>query len=589
MSSMNVKLLVGLVVIGFVLASGAWLFLANSGKASSVTKCPTLMVAGGETQTGDIVVGESETRTIENESFILEGNIIINSGGTLTIRNSDITVNSHYKNQYWVYVYSNATLLVENSILREGPVSGLAHMGSFGGISDFRQGETLISPEGQAAQVILRNTTSELRIGPGPDSTVTLDSSYLSILAWRSFPSVRTTVMSSNINVVHMWLYGETEENVELSGISGGENQSTHLSVEGAVLDIENTSVGSYSVALWVAYGDTKCKKNLTVKNSALYEIFAVFPIGSYVRLWNMAPGSFENWNIYDSMEGNGVPWNLNLINTTITKWKLDFHGVTEIENSNFHLDTWGNASVTVRNSTVILHHTRGGRVKFVNTLISCRPDLPASMRFLYQPDTTGPNPSYVYEFENSTLGPYAELDLTDDNIHCTFKGELSVQISSDQVHWFGGTVKREFPAVVWKENNGPLANIQLTLLGPDNVQVWSGQTNENGRTTFELTFSKDNYMEEFTLNAAVENENLTTRVKFLTSTPILLSATAPTPPQTPTSTPTLSPTTTTTSPTTTTPTTPPPAETTWIWVGVGIAIVVIIAVVALVLTRKGK
>ncbi len=481
-----------------------------------------LQAAEENVQWGDIVVNDGGVHVIEDQTFVLEGNIIVDSG-TLIIRNSDVTLNSHYKNQYWVRVYSNATFLVENSILREGPVSGLSHCGNFGGIDDFRMGETVISPEGDNAQVILRNSTSELRIGPGPDSIITLEYSYLSILAWRSLPSVRTTVTNSSIKMVHMWLWGDTEENIELSGIGGGENQRTHLVVEGAVLDIENTSVGSYSVSLWVAYGNTSCRKNLTVRDSTLDEIFAVFPIGSNIRLWNMAPGYFENWNIYDSMDGSGVPWNLNLINTTITKWKLDFHGVTEIENSNFHLDTWGNASVTVRNSTIILHHTRGGRVKLVNTLISCRPDLPASMRFLYQPDQSGPNPPYVYEFENSTLGPNAELDITDDNICCTFRGELAVQISPDQVHWFGGTVEREYPVFVLDENGAPVLGAQVSL-SSDDSQLWSGATDENGRVSFNLKFGKDNYLENFVLQATVDNEDVQQEVGFLTSTPVLLS-----------------------------------------------------------------
>lgn len=526
--AMKNKMIASICLIAIFSVSGAWLFLANSGKTPSVAKYPTFTAASDETRTGDLVVGGGETRTIEGERFILEGNIIVNSGGTLVIRNSDVTVNSHYKNQYSVDVYSNATLLVENSILREGPVPGIPSFGSFGGISDFRSGETVVRPHGDSAQLIMRNSSSELRVAPHEGSTVTIESSYLGILPWKTGPSIKTRVTNSSIQMIDMWFTGGVDENKEFSGLTGGSNQNFHLeSAENAALDIENTWVKNYYVALWEVYGERDIRKHITLKDSNIGVIFAVFPVGSDIKLRNMKPGLFSNWNIYDSMEGSGVPWTLNLINTTLDRWKLDFHGVAEIENSNFHLDTWGEASVTVRNSTMILHHSRGGYVKLVDTVISNRSDLPASVRLIYQPDITGPNPPYVYDFENSTLGPYADLEFTDDNIHCTFKGELSVLISPDRVHWFGGTVDREYPVRVLRKNGAPLAGVNVALVKSDNTQLWSGVTNENGRVNFTLGFGKDNYNENFVLRATVEGEELSKGVGFLTSTPILLSTTA--------------------------------------------------------------
>jgi hypothetical protein len=493
----------------------------------SITMTIGSVTAGNEipTQTGDLVVSDGETRTIDGETFILEGNIIVNSGGTLIIRNSDITVNSHYKNQYWVWVHSNATLLVENSILREGPAP-TALVGSFGAIEDFRLGETVIAPAGDNAQVILRNSTSELRIGPDAGSSVTLESSYLSILFWRSLQSVRATVKDSSVQMVHLWFRGETEENIGLSGLGGGGDQNVALSVEGATLDIKNSWVGMYALALWVSYGETDCRKNLTVRDSTLSEIFAVFPTESDIKLWNMTPSTFENWNIYDSMVGSGVPWDLSLINTTLGKWKLDFHGIAEVQNSSFHLDTWGEARVTVRDSIINAdHHTRGGYVKLLNTVISASPGRTMEMRLLYQPEVVGMDrPPYVYEFKNSTLGPNADLEITHDNIHCIFKGELSMLIPPDRVHWFGGTISREFPVMVLDENNAPLADHQLILSDSNDAQVWSGTTDENGRASFNLTFGKDNYTEEFTLRATIGDENVTKVVGFFSDTPILLS-----------------------------------------------------------------
>jgi len=309
------------------------------------------------TKMNGLVVENGQVKIIENQKLIIEGNIVIKPNGTLIIRNSDITLNSHYKNQYWILVNYGALFLVENSVLRDGPVPNLAQAGKFGRIENFRFGETVIQPRGNNATVILRDSTSELRIGPDDESTVILESSYLSILFWRSLPSVNTKVINSSIQIMHIWLHGDKEERIQLSNLQQSKKQDLHLSVENSTLHIENSWVLRYSVALWSAYPLNNCRKNVTIQNSQLSEIFAVFPKGSNIKLRGVKPGFFENWDIHQNMEGKGVPWSLELKNVFVDKWKLDFHGVAEVDNSVFHLDTWDRANVTVENSIIVSNH----------------------------------------------------------------------------------------------------------------------------------------------------------------------------------------------------------------------------------------
>lgn len=473
----------------------------------------------------DLIVENGQTKIIEDQKLTIEGDIIVKSNGTLIIRNSDITINSHYKNQYWVLVHPGATLLMENTVFRDGPVPNLAEVGKFGEIENFRYGETVIQPEN--ARVILRNTTSEPRIGPGDGATVILENSYLSILFWRSLESVTTTVTNSSIQMLHIWLHGEKEGDVELSGLGGGRKQSFHLSVESANLTIENSEVKQYSVALWSGYPHRDCRKNVLIQDSQLSEIFAVFPKGSNVKLWNMKPGFFENWSIKDNMNGSGVPWNLTLKNVSIDKWKLDFHDTAEIENSSFHLDTWDKAKVVVKNSTIVSnHHTRGGYIKFINSVISDRPWHFTGVRFLYDPHARPVDyqPIYVYEFENSTVGPYAELSITDDKINITFKGNLSLKITPGKVHWFGGTITREYNVIVFDEKQSPLSNQTVVLFDPSGKQIWEKSTDENGLIYFNLTFNKENYEDEFLLQTTIDDLKVSKEVSFFTDTPIPLS-----------------------------------------------------------------
>jgi len=476
------------------------------------------------TEMNGLVVENNQVKIIENQRLIIEGNIIIKPNGTLIIKNSDITLNSHYKNQYWILVNSGGLFLAENSVLRDGPVPNLAHVGRFGRIENFRFGETVIQPRGNNATVILRNSTSELRIGPDEESTVILESSYLSILFWRSLPSVNTRVINSSIQILHVWLHGDREERIQLSNLQPGKNQNLNLSIENSTLHVKDSQILRYSLALWSGYPFNDCRKDVTIQDSQLSEIFAVFPKGSEVKLWDIKPGFFEDWGIRQNMEGKNVPWNLKLKNVYVNKWKLDFHGIAEVDNSIFHLDTWDRANVTVKNSIIVSnHHTRGGYIKLVNSVISDRPEQFTGVRFLYQPFTEIYNPLYIYELENSTLGPYAELSISDDRIHVILKGDFSIKIPPEKVHWFGGTITREFKVIVLDGNNKPLPNQTLVLLTSNDEEIWRKDTNRNGLLYFNLTFSKENYKEAFLLQV-VNNSKISRKVSFFTDTPIVLS-----------------------------------------------------------------
>jgi len=473
----------------------------------------------GEKVIDGLVVKRGETKLIENETLVVNGNIVIEPGATLIIRNSDITVNSHYKNQYWVYVEENGTLLVENSVMRDGPVPNLAHAGKFGRIDNFRLGETVIEPKGRGATIILRNSTSEPRIGPWEGSNILLENSYLSILFWRSLPGTKTCIINSSILLLHIWLAGEKEEDAKLSGIYPLKKQNFEINVENGTLHVENSRIYGSAIALWTPYPFNICRKNAIIENSVLTEIFAVFPYGSEVRIRDMRPGFYRKWNIYDVMEASGVPWNLSLRNVYVRKWKLDFHGIAEIENSAFHLDTWDRANVTVRNSKIVSnHHTRGGYVRFINSAISDSEKHLTGVRFLWDPHAKPEwySPVYVYEFENSRIGPYAELSITDDKIHIFLRGNLSMDITPEKVHWFGGTVTREFNVFVG-------GNSSVFLIDPEGEKVWEKVT--AGWFCFNLTFGKDNYTETFLLYTNVDGQNISKEVGFFTDTPVILSA----------------------------------------------------------------
>ena len=478
----------------------------------------SISCCGNSGEEQDLVIESGHTKVIEDSKIVLNGSIIVEPDATLIIRKSDITINSHYKNQYWIKVYSGATLIVEDSILREGPVPGLGEVGKFGRIDDFRLGETCIEPRGENTTIVLRNTSSELRIGAG-NGRIIIDSSYISIIFWRP-SSNEMRISNSSIALLHIWLHGGKEEEVNLSHLCPQEKGDFNVSIENSTLEVRNCSVQRYAVAIWVPPGDTRCRKDVTIEDSELSEIFIVFPIGTDVTLTDMKPGLYKEWDIHDVLKGD-IPWNLTLINVSLQKWKIDFHGKAEISDSEFHLDTWGNVNVVVRDSRIVSNlHSRGGYVRLINTTISDFQGL-TCVRFLNGSDVLGYMPAYIYEFVNSTIGPNAELSFTDEGIHVVFKGNLTMKLSLDKIHWFAGTLTRDYEVILLDENDKPQPNRKVSLY-LDNYLLWEKSTDEKGVIHFNLTFNKDNHAEKYLLTASC-GENVTREIWLLSDTPIVI------------------------------------------------------------------
>jgi len=467
-----------------------------------------------------LVVRSNEARIIENQELIVEGDITVEPNGKLIIRNSNVTLNSHYKNQYWIRVRDGGSLEIENSILRDGPVPGLAEIGNFGKINNFRLGESVLSAEGTNSKVLIRSSTVEVR-PLGDSGTITIESSYCGIVVWTPFGGLKMNISNSNVQLLHIWIRGEKQENVYLSNLGKSGSVNLHLNIEKGVLNVDNTLIKRSSVALWVPPGERDCRKNVIIENSDLEEIFAVFPEGTNIKIWNMRPGFYQDWNIYDTMNGTGLPWNLTLKNVKLNKWKLDLQGIAEVENSIFHLDTWNSSNVVVKNSRIVAnHHSRGGEVKFINTEISDSTHS-TDVRLIYQPSVNKVyNPVYYYEFDNSTIGPDAAIEITDDNIHAVFRGNLSVKLLPENVYWFGGTITREYNII---SRDG--SDQTFILFDPDGNEVWEKTIGESGMLLFNLTFDKNNYTEEFSLKTIINNLTIVKKVGFFTGTPIVISS----------------------------------------------------------------
>ena len=111
-------------------------------------------------------MGGETHRLIEDVRLLMDGNIIVKDAATLTLRNTDLTRNSAYKNQYAIILHDEATLTVEDSWLRDAYGVGTPS------VRDIKMGESGINVWSPDATLVMRNTGSELRMSADGDVTV---------------------------------------------------------------------------------------------------------------------------------------------------------------------------------------------------------------------------------------------------------------------------------------------------------------------------------------------------------------------------------------------------------------------------------
>lgn len=445
---------------------------------------------------GDLIVEGGETYVIENVTFFISGNIIVKDEAQLIVKNSCILVNTSYKNEYWVYVYDNALFKAENSLLKE----------------PFLQ-ELMLEVEGR---LILENTTSYWRVGSERGSSITVNNSYLRALYWTSMSKVN--LIRSRLWFICIRLGNSHNKEMEISGLYENRNRSClYFNSKEDFLKLEDTFVKQWHFELSSEYD-----KHLVIKNSEVAGFWAEFPNEVNISdITSYYPYYYKEWNIHNNVHGS-IPWNLTLINTTITdKWKLIFFDKAYVKNSEAQFNLFGKSVVIARNCTVMFLDARASiYAKFIDTLFV------QDVNFLYMPqlistfmpeETAG---RFVVEFENSVITAPIFMAAR----KCIVKGNITFSIPLSEVHFCSGTWVREYPLILMDEDGNLVPNASASLVDLEGNLVWSGATNRNGFALFNITFTKANYTRELVLKTKIQNKSFSKKIDFITDTPIIIS-----------------------------------------------------------------
>jgi len=458
---------------------------------------------------GNLVIEGSETFVIKDTKFIIEGNIIVKDNASLVIKRSYILINNTFEQQYWVIVQDFATLWIEDSELTVS----------------FRTGGGAVITVNHNSKLFMNNTRCNWSVGASDNSETKISNSYVERLCWNVISKVNIT-NSIIFNVFEIAFDAPIKLNVDFRNLKPGRVDEIYLQVVGFIY-LKNVTINLPQIKLGAVY-ELQTKVNLTISDSQLAQLWLLFPSYTKLKIRNLRSGFFAKWNLYDYVSGEGLEYNVTLVNTYVKQYKLSFWGgEAKVINATGWgvLDTYGDTKVYVENSTLIQgYHSRGSKyTKFSNVIIR---EHIAFWTYSGRRPGFGENRIYsVIEFTNTTVGYFSLNTFIEVTPYHTaiMKGNVSINVPMERFLWSpGGVIIREYPVMVFDEKEKPLANTSLSLLGPDGTPVWIGVTDNMGRCFFNITFTYENYTQALTLR--LDSFNITKEIGLLSTTPIIFS-----------------------------------------------------------------
>ena len=95
--------------------------------------------------------------------------------------------------------------------------------------------------------------------------------------------------------------------------------------------------------------------------------------------------------------------------------------------------------------------------------------------------------------------------------------------------HWYGpSTITRTYPVITGGYNGAVALVTYLALYDKDGILVWSGQTNLEGKTAFDIVFNDDNHSDTWSLEMTRDGRTISKDIALLSSTPIDIAASIP-------------------------------------------------------------
>ncbi len=469
-----------------VLLAAVLIFQVRSIQAQ--TTFPNPNIQKQLTLEGDLILTGSQTMTIENTSYIINGDVVLKDSSQLIIRQSIIDLSDKPGSERFIRLLGSSFLQADTTI--------------FGGL-DLTQGinpsEVEMLKPGYLitennSKLILNNCFSLNQQYQG-NSEVTIRHSYLfqeplglihvegtaEVLIEDSYVGAIFIAIPHNVPVVIDSLRpGYQEYWVAKESISDSLDYNLVLR-RTVVADNDKGYNGGIEMG-WNIAADA-LRTNITISNSKLNKFLFGFPDNESAFISGLLvrqPVTIDFNNIH-------------IINTEIqTQWGVFMNGGPAVINDSqglFIYMTGGNADILVQNSEV-------GEI-----------------------DPRNYTGTLIYD-HSSWEGGYEIWE----NSHIKIRGSVRILQPTLPIFDLTSTMTRTYDVVLRDDLDGsPFDNVNLSL-SKDGAAVWNGTTDAKGKVSFDITFDYDNCKDEWILSADANHINLNKTVSILISNPVIIN-----------------------------------------------------------------
>ena len=451
----------------------------------------------------DIILTGNQIMTIENTTFTQTGNIFVRDNAKLILKNATLIINQRYHEEFCMWVTGSGKFEVINSVI------DVSIPGENFGVTFLDNSEVFVENSDLEEGKVYFDFGIAGGIGPYPEfsGTAVIQNSKLHSLGFSITPTSGGRIRVSNSNSIHLTLRFRDNYEGTFSDLKPGLFASWHYKQGNWDISLEGTTINVIVVAC-------DGPSQITIYNSEIFQFSSCAPIkeikmkavNSKIRqvwvhglssisaqFWNLKRG----WNNYlklsDHASCDSLP-EIILENTEVLDWwgLSAFNGSTiSIGDSFIEFRSYGGGNhVNISNSEVVelmLYATPNSLLIFDNTII----------RRLN-----------VYVPPNSIV----------------IKGTITFPDEAKISNWYPPSrIKRNYPIHFLDKQGNTISNATLHLYDKYGGLVWTGATDQNGISNFDIEFNDNNYLDMWKLEINYGGGKINKEIKLLSSTPIYL------------------------------------------------------------------
>jgi hypothetical protein len=470
-------------------------------KSLIIIMCLFLIPAVGYSD--DISLSGNDILLIENETYIQNGNITIMGNAKLILNNAVLILNLTYHEEFMIYVSGSGAIestssVVKTPIQNEIVVIDMSESSTIK-FNDSNQNDGLVyivlssnfTGNAEITGSVVQDITFSLT--PSGGFTVEIIDTNCNGLTLRFSDNYQGEFSNLKPGLFDNWSYLQNDYDIQI--INSTFNNSIVVACDGpANVTFVNSTIHQF------ASNAPKSAVTMTAIDSTIREIPFHGLSDITASFSDLNSGYYENWRL--SEHSTGYMPEVVLINTLVTDgWMVNGFGANiSVANSDVTLRSYFTPNNFTPNNFIITNST-------------------VSELMLYATSQS------VFDFDNTTI---ERLNVYVPPNDMLITGNLIFTEDAYISNWYGpSTIKRNYP-IIMDQDMAIIQGVNLYLYSPEGSLIWSGETDENGQSNFDIEFNDDNYSDFWSLKAEYGNNSIVNEISLISSTPVTLNVDEP-------------------------------------------------------------